>query len=111
VRWRVAHHPADAWKPEAAESDPANSGPAGRVIGLPYSSSRPPVLMHTGSAAPAPASLLRLYALSTPLIAGAGQLSGLFRTHFTRKAQATLWGWDWCGMPSVAPLRGETVAD
>ena len=112
----VAHHPRRCLEAGGRrESDPANSGPAGRVH-------RPAVFRPLGHRSPDATlvqphqprrlSLPALRALERRLIAGAGQLSGLFRDPFHAQGAGDIVG---LGTGVVCHrlrrLRGETVAD
>jgi tetratricopeptide (TPR) repeat protein len=89
--------PADAWKPEGVGNPTLQILALLAVcIGLPYFvlSATGPLMQHWFSRTHPGVSPYRLYALSN-----AGSLLALvsfpiyFETHFTRKTQATLWGW------------------
>jgi hypothetical protein len=89
--------PADAWKPEGSGNPTLHIlGLLAVCIGLPYFvlSATSPLMQHWFSRTHPGVSPYRLYALSN-----AGSLLALvsfpvyFETHFTRKTQATLWGW------------------
>ncbi len=89
--------PADAWKPEGGGNPTLHIlGLLAVCIGLPYFvlSATSPLMQHWFSRTHPGVSPYRLYALSN-----AGSLLALvsfpvyFETHFTRKTQATLWGW------------------
>jgi tetratricopeptide (TPR) repeat protein len=89
--------PADAWKPEGGGNPTLQILVLLAVcIGLPYFvlSATGPLMQHWFSRISPGVSPYRLYALSN-----AGSLLALasfpvfFETHFTRKTQATLWGW------------------
>jgi len=100
--------PADAWKPEGGGNPTLQIlGLLAVCIGLPYFvlSATGPLMQHWFSRTSPGVSPYRLYALSN-----AGSLLALvsypvyFETHFTRKAQATLWGWGlvWYAIGCVA---------
>jgi hypothetical protein len=109
--------PSDSWKPRSSENPTVQILALLSVsLGLPYFvlSSTGPLMQQWFSRENPGKSPYRLYALSN-----VGSLLALlsypfyFETHFTRKAQATFWGWGlavyaiWAGVCAIRMLRSK----